>query len=43
MMILVSSALRHDFDVWGYVKDALDQLLAGSADYHRDFVELSCR
>ena len=34
MMTLVSSARRHDLDVWGYVKDALDQLLAGSTDYH---------
>ena len=31
---LVSSAVRNDLDVWAYVKDVLDQLLAGSADYH---------
>jgi transposase len=34
MMTLVSSARRHDLDVWLYVKDVLDQLLAGSTDYH---------
>jgi transposase len=33
MMTLVSSARRHDLDVWLYVKDVLDQLLAGSTDY----------
>ena len=33
MMTLVSSARRHDLDVWVYVKDVLDQLLAGSTDY----------
>lgn len=33
MMSLVSSARRHDLDVWLYVKDVLDQLLAGSTDY----------
>jgi transposase len=35
MMTLVSSARRHDLDVVVYVKDVLDQLLAGSTDYHR--------
>ncbi|MGA8764020.1 MAG: transposase [Candidatus Sulfotelmatobacter sp.] len=34
MMTLVSSARRHDLDVWVYVKDVLDQMLAGSTDYH---------
>jgi len=34
MMTLVSSARRHDLDVWVYTKDVLDQLLAGSTDYH---------
>jgi hypothetical protein len=34
MMTLVSSARRHDLDVWTYVKDVLDQLLAGSTDHH---------
>ena len=34
MMTLMSSARRHDLDVWVYVKDVLDQLLAGSTDYH---------
>ncbi|MBN2563383.1 MAG: IS66 family transposase [Phycisphaerae bacterium] len=31
---LVSSAVRNDLDVWAYMKDVLDQLLAGSTDYH---------
>lgn len=35
MMSLVSSAKRHDLDVWVYIKDVLDQLLAGSTDYER--------
>ena len=35
MMTLVSSARRHDLDVGLYVKDVLDQLLAGSTDYDR--------
>ena len=34
MMTLVSSARRHDLDIELYVKDVLDQLLAGSTDYH---------
>jgi transposase len=34
MMTLVSSARRHDLDVWVYTKDVLDQLLAGSTNYH---------
>ena len=29
----VSSALRNDLDVWRYVKDVLDELLAGRTDY----------
>ncbi|MFZ1009163.1 MAG: transposase, partial [Candidatus Sulfotelmatobacter sp.] len=33
MMTLVSSARRHDLDVWVYVKEVLDQMLAGSTDY----------
>ena len=33
MMTLVSSARRHDLDVSVYIKDVLDQLLAGSTDY----------
>lgn len=32
-LTLVSSALRNDLDVWSYIKDVLDQLLAGSTDY----------
>jgi transposase len=35
MMTLVSSAKRHDLDVGLYIKDVLDQLLAGCTDYHR--------
>jgi transposase len=34
LMTLASSARRHDLDVWAYIKDVLDQLLAGSTDYH---------
>ncbi len=33
MMTLVSSARRHDLDVAVYIKDVLDQLLAGSTNY----------
>jgi transposase len=33
-LTLVSSAVRNDLDVWAYTKDVLDQLLAGSTDYH---------
>jgi transposase len=33
LMTLVSSAVRNDLDVWAYVKDVLDRLLAGSTDY----------
>ena len=33
LMTLVSSAHRNDLDVWDYVKDVLDRLLAGSVDY----------
>ncbi len=34
-LTLVSSAVRHDLDVWYYVKDVLDRLLAGETDYER--------
>lgn len=34
MMTLVSSAKRHDLDVGLYIKDVLDQLLAGCTEYH---------
>ena len=34
LLTLISTALRHDLDVWAYLKDALDQLLAGSTDYY---------
>jgi transposase len=32
-LTLVSSALRNDLDVWVYIKDVLDRLLAGETDY----------
>lgn len=32
-LTLASSAIRNDLDVWAYIKDVLDQLLAGSTDY----------
>ena len=32
-LTLASSALRNDLDIWRYVKDVLDQLLAGVTDY----------
>ena len=32
-LTLVSSAVRNDLDVWAYIKDVLDQLLAGSTNY----------
>jgi transposase len=32
-LTLASSALRNDLDVWLYIKDVLDQLLAGRTDY----------
>lgn len=32
---LVSSAVRNDLDVWWYVKDVLDPLLAGQTDYRQ--------
>lgn len=34
LMTLASSALRHDLDVRTYIKNVLNQLLAGSTDYH---------
>jgi transposase len=33
LMTLVSSAVRNDLDVFAYVKDVLDRLLAGETDY----------
>lgn len=33
LMTIVSTAIRNDLDVAVYLKDALDQLLAGSTDY----------
>lgn len=33
LLTLISTALRNDLDVWAYLKDALDKLLAGSTDY----------
>ena len=32
-LTIVSSAVRNDLDVWAYVKDVLDRLLAGDRDY----------
>ena len=32
-LTLVSSAMRNDLDVWQYIKDVLDQLLAGVTAY----------
>lgn len=32
-LTLASSALRNDLDVWWYIKDVLDRLLAGQTDY----------
>ena len=32
-LTLVSSAVRNDLDVWAYLKDVLDRLLAGDKDY----------
>lgn len=32
-LTLVSSAVRNDLDVWAYVKDVLDRLLAGETGY----------
>ena len=34
-MSVVRSAKRHDLDDWTYVKDLLDQLLAGTTDYEK--------
>lgn len=33
LLTLISSAVRHDLDVGAYLKDVLDQLLAGSTNY----------
>ena len=33
LLTIVSTAVRNDLDVWAYVKDVLDHLLAGSTDY----------
>ncbi|HUY88794.1 MAG TPA: transposase, partial [Pirellulales bacterium] len=33
LMTIVSTAARNDLDVYVYLKDVLDQLLAGSTDY----------
>jgi hypothetical protein len=34
LMSIVSSARRHDLDVWVYLNDVLEQILAGRTDYH---------
>ncbi|MFM8397317.1 MAG: transposase, partial [Pirellula sp.] len=33
LMSVVSSAKRHCLDVWKYLKDILDRILAGETDY----------
>lgn len=33
LLTLLSTAVRNDLDVWAYLKDVLDRMLAGSADY----------
>ena len=33
LLTLISTAVRNDLDVWAYLKDVLDQLLAGCTDY----------
>jgi transposase len=33
LMTIVSTAARNDLDVWTYLKDVLDQILAGSTDW----------
>ena len=35
LMTLVSSAKRHHLDVWMYLKNVLDRMLAGETDYSR--------
>ncbi len=40
---LVSSALRNDLDVWAYVKNVLDRLLAGETDYAALRPDVWCR
>lgn len=33
LLTLLSTVLRNDLDVWDYLKDVVDKLLAGSTDY----------
>ncbi len=33
LMTLISTAVRNDLDVWVYLKDVLDQILAGCTDW----------
>jgi transposase len=33
LMTIISTAARNDLDVWSYLKDVLDQILAGSTDW----------
>lgn len=35
LMSVVSSAKRHNLDVWKYLKDVLDRVLAGETDYSK--------
>ena len=32
-MTIISTAARNDLDVWSYLKDVLDQILAGCTDW----------
>ena len=33
LMTIISTAARNDLDVWSYLKDVLDQILAGCTDW----------
>jgi len=33
LMTIISTAARNDLDVWSYVKDVLDRILAGCTDW----------
>jgi len=40
---LVTSAVRNDLDVWVYLKDVLDRILAGETDYHPLRPDIWCK
>ncbi len=42
-MTIVSSAKRHSLDVWKYLKDVLDRLLAGETDYTKLLPDMEAR